>query len=315
LVKEFRISATSDKFWNKDFFVKFLFENHCYPIHLKIDPEAICLNSLGVYDMLESFNCQHVTIITRNPLESHPRYQIKLIENQWLPITQKIDHNLHSWSGLKIFNALFGRPTAARLGIGSYLWEKHRDKSHLHFSADPHIDNLEQFEFDKLLHYDVPSVERAGNLLAKLPMLLSSTDRYTAVDGYDYGDPLTDFYRDIFVDIVVESHILGNTFFVTEKTLRSIWLKKPFIVFASRDYLCYLRQMGFKTFFEFWDEDYDGYETRDRLLKIYTLIDWIAKQDSNSLLKMYESMQEILENNYHVLLSKSYKTEIMKIVN
>ncbi len=315
MIKEFRISSTSDKFWNKDSFIKFLFDNHLCPIQLKIDPEATCLDSLGVYDMLESFDCQNVTIITRNPLESHPRYRIKFIENQWLPITTKIDHNLHSWSRYKIFYALFGRPTAARLGIGSYLWEKHRDKSHLHFSADPYPDNLKQFEFDKLLQYDVHSVERAGNLLVKLPMLLSSPDRYTAVNGYDYEDPLTAFYRDIFVDIVVETHVLGNTFFPTEKTLRPIWLKKPFIVFASRDYLCYLRQMGFKTFFEFWDEDYDGYETRDRLLKIYDLIDWIAKQDSNSLSKMYESMQEILEHNYHVLLSKTYKTEIIKIVD
>ena len=315
MVKEFRISSTSDKFWNKDFFVKFLFDNHRCPIQLKIDPEATCLDSLGIYDMLESFDCQDVTIFTRNPLEAHPKYKIKFIENQCFPITQKIDHNLHSWSGLKVFYALFGRPTAARLGIGSYLWEKHRDKSYLHFSANPHPDNLEQFEFDKLLQYNAPSVERAGNLLIKLPMLLSSPNRYTAFNGYDYQDPLTDFYRDIFVDVVVETHVLGNTFFPTEKTLRSIWLKKPFVVFASRDYLCYLRQMGFKTFFEFWDEDYDGYETRDRLLKIYDLIDWIASQDHNSLSKMYESMQEILNHNYNLLLSQSYKKEIIKIVD
>ena len=315
MVKEFRISAVSDKFWNKDKFVKFLFDNQGSRIRLVSDPEAICMRILGVYEMLESFGYQDVTIVTENPLEVHPLFKIKLVKNHCFLMSQKIDERYHSWSQSKIFYALFGRPTAARLAIGSYLAEKYQDRSHLHFSADPHPDNLEQFEFDKLLQYDISSVRRAGDLITRLPLLLSSSHRYSAFNHYDYQDPLTDFYRDILVDVVVENHVQGNTFYPSEKTLRPVWLKKPFIVFASRDYLCYLRQMGFRTFYEFWDEDYDGYETRERLLRIYNVVDWIASRDLGTLEKMYESMQPILEHNYNLLLTQTYKDEITKIVD
>lgn len=315
MVNEFRIAASSDKFWNRDLFIKFLLKNRGLPIRLTIDPEAVCLRSLGVYSMLELFDYRDVLIVTGNPLESHSIYKIELIKNQWFPMVHQIDQRYHQWNESKIFYALFSRPTAARLGIGSYLLENHSDKSHVHFFADPHPDNLDQFEFDKLLQYDVASVKRAGNLLTELPRLLSSPDRYTSCNGYDYQDPLTRFYHDILVDVVVESHVAGDTFFPTEKTLRAMWLKKPFIVFSSRDYLCYLRQMGFKTFYQFWDEDYDGYEKRDRLLKTYNLIDWIASQPAAALRQMYHSMQEILEHNYNLLLTQTYTKKITKIVN
>lgn len=313
MVNEFRISATSDKFWNLFGFVEFLFQHQGSAITLLIDPEAVCLTNLGVYNLLESLKFQDVTIITRNPLEYHPIYKIHLVDNQWLGNQSMINTALHSWNQKKIFYALFGRPTAGRLGLASYLLEKYSKMSHIHFSATTDADNLVQFEFDKLLEYDIESVCRSGNLLTKLPLLLAPSDRYTAVNGYDYSDPLTDYYQDILVDVVVETHVLGNTFFPTEKTLRSIWMKKPFIVFASQNYLCYLRQMGFKTFWQFWDEDYDGYETRGRITKIFNLLDWFAGLNKNQLQVLYRDITPILEHNYALLSNQLYNRVITKI--
>jgi hypothetical protein len=48
---------------------------------------------------------------------------------------------------------------------------------------------------------------------------------------------------------------------------------RPFIVMGSKNFLIYLRQMGFKTFYEFWNEDYDGYEGKEKYLQILKLID------------------------------------------
>jgi hypothetical protein len=313
MVNQFRIAATSDRFWNLPQFVEFLFRNRDQAIYLNIDPEAVCLRSLGVYDLLESLDFQDVTVITYNPLEYHANYTVHLVDNQWFSIKPKIDPELHRWNGRQLFYALFGRPTAARLAIASYLQEKHSDVSHIHFSASIDIDNLEQFELNKLLLYDIESLRRAGNLIPDLPLLLSSTERYTAFQGYDYNDPLTNLYQDILIDVVVETHVLGNTFFPTEKTLRSIWLKKPFIMFASRDYLCYLRQMGFKTFWEFWDEDYDGYETRDRLIRIYQLLDKLAALSSTELWQMYQDMQPILDHNHDLMIKQTYSRKITKV--
>jgi len=313
MVSTFRISATSDRFWNLLEFYKFAVTNQGNAIHLEIEPEAICLRSLGVYHILESLGFCDVTIDTYNPIETHDIYRVHHIKNPWFAITPLIDISLQQWNQKKVFYALFGRPTAGRLAIAAYLKEHHTDISHVHFSATTDINNLVQFEFDKLLSYDKDSVTRAGNLLAHLPLLLSPSDRYTAYHGYDYSDPLTTFYQDILIDVVVESHVLGETFFPTEKTLRSIWMKKPFVIFASRDYLCYMRQMGFQTFWQFWDEDYDGFETRDRLLRILKLLDWFASQSPKQLWELYQMIQPILNHNYDLLRTQSYNSEILKI--
>jgi len=92
-----------------------------------------------------------------------------------------------------------------------------------------------------------------------------------------------------------------------------MWLKKPFIIFASANYLDYLHQMGFKTFCNFWSEDYDGYEGRDRFIKILELIDNLAKKPAAELQEMYQSMQEILDYNYNLLLNQTYSTDITYI--
>jgi hypothetical protein len=168
-------------------------------------------------------------------------------------------------------------------------------------------------ELDKLLQYDINSIEPAGALIKKLPLLLSSPDQYTTCNGYVFSDPLTTFYKDIFVDILSESHVAGNTFFPTEKTTRPMWLKKPFIIFASKDYLDYLHQMGFRTFSDFWDETYDGYEGRDRYLKILELIDTIAKKSRSELNEMYQAMKFTLDHNYNMLHTQAYNTNITQL--
>ena len=85
-------------------------------------------------------------------------------------------------------------------------------------------------------------------------------------------------------------------------------------MFASKDYLCYLRQMGFRTFSDFWDEDYDGYEGRDRFNKILDLIDTIAGKSYNELEEMYWAMTYTLDYNYNVLKNRNWTTNITEVI-
>jgi hypothetical protein len=72
--------------------------------------------------------------------------------------------------------------------------------------------------------------------------------------------------------------------------------------------------MGFRTFHDFWDEDYDGFETKDRLLRMYQVIRDIATRPVNELVEMHKQMQPILDHNYNLLMSQSYDTTITKII-
>ena len=90
-------------------------------------------------------------------------------------------------------------------------------------------------------------------------------------------------------------------------------LKKPFITFASKYHLAYLRQMGFETFQEFWNEGYDNSDGINRYQQILQLIDWIAQQPMSTLIDMHQHMQPILDHNYNLLMSRDYDTTITKI--
>jgi hypothetical protein len=311
----FTVQCTNDKFWNQLELIEYLLKNQNQKIELNINPEAICLESLGLYKILDLFNFEQVIIHTLNPLEYHPRYQIKIGKNYVLEKITQIPTQLQTWDHTKIFFCLYGRPTAGRLGLAGHLFSKYSQQSLIHFSAN--VNHHYEFEFDKLLAYDIASVPDTSALLQHLPILQLSNNQSLPTD-YDFHgntfDIFTTLYQHILVDVVGETFVQGTTFFPSEKTTRPMLLKKPFIVFASRDYLDYLRQMGFQTFFGFWDEDYDGFETKDRLLRMYQVIADIATRPVNDLVKMHKQMQPILDHNYNLLMSQSYNTTITKII-
>ena len=82
---------------------------------------------------------------------------------------------------------------------------------------------------------------------------------------------------------------------------------------GSKNYLDYLHQMGFRTFSDFWPEDYDGFDGRDRYIKILELIDNLAQKPIVELEKMYWDMQYTLNHNYDLLLNQTYNTNITHI--
>lgn len=306
----FKLGCTSDKIWNLNEFIEYLATNQRKTINITIFPEAVCLKTLEVYRLLDMFNFEQVNIYTHNPFEKSNKYNIIFQSNFWFTKQETVDTELHNWNFKKKFFCFYHRPTASRLGLAGYLFSNHNESSLLHFSAELDADNRIQFELDKLLSYRTESIQEAGTLVNRLPLLLSSSERYTYNQGYYFDDPLTNFYQDILVDVVVESHVTGDTFFPTEKTTRPMWLKKPFILFGTKNYLDYLHQMGFRTFADFWDESYDGFEGPDRFNKILTLLDQLAKKSTDELEHMYLSMTYTLEHNYNLLKNQSYNTQL-----
>jgi len=315
--QRFVISGTNDKLWNFQELVSYLSKNQHGNISLLINPEAICLDTLGVYQLLDNFEFKQVDIYTSNQLEKHAKYNIIINSNNpWFSCTSTIPAELHTWTGKKTFLTFYHRPTASRLGLASYLYKHYPGQSHVHFPYETDLDRLQLFEFEKLGLYCRESLLNAVNMSTCMPLKVIKDINLHAITtkwDYDYSDNTIIMYKDIFVDLVGENHVMGCTFYPTEKTARPMWLKKPFIVFGSRDYLDYLHQMGFKTFCNFWSEEYDGYEGRDRYIKILKLIDELSKKSKQELEAMYLDMQSVLDHNYNMLLNKTYTTKITLI--
>ena len=113
-------------------------------------------------------------------------------------------------------------------------------------------------------------------------------------------------FRNTFLNIVNETHQQDDLVFITEKTYRSINYCRPFVINGDRGSLKYLKDMGFKTFDQFWDESYDQ-ETSDhtRIVKIIAIVKDITSRTDSQLLTLFQSMLPVLEHNYNTL--KNYE--------
>lgn len=316
---QFIIQCNNEKIWNLLSLVEFLNLHQNSSIVMGINPEAISFTSIGLYDLLDKFRFEKVTLITQNPFEFHPRYEIVHFMSNWARLVFPQSNRYWKWNGSKKFLTIFGRPTANRIGLASHLFEYHKEQTHLHFCCKTEADDLQLYELDKLLIYDLDSIQPAGKLIKKLPLTVVDPSGYNRIFNnqmlYGNEESIIALYQDAFVDVVSESHVYGKTFYPTEKIFRAMWCKRPFIAFASIDFLVYLRQMGFQTFFNFWDEDYDGYEGRERYLKILKLIDFIGSKSESELQELYRDMQLVLEHNYNLLKNQNYQTKIHQIAS
>jgi hypothetical protein len=121
----------------------------------------------------------------------------------------------------------------------------------------------------------------------------------------DNKDRLKTAYADVFVDIVNESRFAQPTANYSEKVYRPMFYMKPFVLVAPPHTLHYLKEQGFETFGDFWDESYDALEDHEsRLFAIFDIIDQINNMSISDLKIMYNRMLPILEHNRKTLLEK-----------
>jgi hypothetical protein len=312
----FLVTVTNDQMWNTVELYEYLIENKHKKIELGLNPDAACLEYVGLYKILDQFKFEEVIIHTKNAIEFHPKYKI-CIDGPLYGLGRFVfwpESDTHQWNQEKIFLCWYARPTANRLGLAAYCDTRYPNDSHVGCQGTIDTDfSRSHFELDKLFRYRAESLIEFGNLVNKLPMILNHVSKWSPYDN-DVQDVVTkQLYKDIFVDIVSETFVMGDTFFPTEKTMRPLLFKKPFIMFGPRNFLIYLRQLGFKTFYEFWSEDYDSYEGGERFNMILKIIDSIASKSKTELYEMYQQMESILEHNYQIIVNRQWNTNLVKI--
>lgn len=313
----FKVIPGNNFIWNHKELLQFLIDNQGQPIELSTNREGCCCTSIGLYNLLDQFGYQHVTIYTCNPLERHNKYKIE-IEHQWkfLKVEQPIDSKYHTWNKSSVFLTLYGRPLWHRIGLASYLRSLYSNKSIIGFLSDcQDQDRRSLYELTQLFEHDIDSIKHFAQAVDHFPSLVKDVDLYTPgqceTDGYVAQTQR--IYQNIFVDVVAETFTSGDCLFITEKTIRPMLLKKPMIVMASKNYLDYLHQLGFQTFCNFWSEEYDGYSDKERYLLILKLIDSIAAKSLDELQDMYYSMQSVLDHNYNLLQTQEFKQHVRYI--
>ncbi len=120
-------------------------------------------------------------------------------------------------------------------------------------------------------------------------------------------DPVA-IHRNTWYSIVAESNCAGTKFFFTEKTMKQLWAKRVFVMFANTGFLGHLRDLGFETFGSVIDESYDTdpIYNRDwkRFEKAFEQVLFLNQQDP---VKVYQKLKPVLDHNHnhmHTLLRR-----------
>jgi hypothetical protein len=105
-------------------------------------------------------------------------------------------------------------------------------------------------------------------------------------------------WKSSFLHVVSETVV--DRVHLTEKMFKPIVLKQPFVLLNGAGGLEYLRSYGFKTFNDFWSEDYDEIENLDqRLQAVADIVNDIGSCSLSQLEKIRDRLKPILEHNYN----------------
>jgi hypothetical protein len=118
-------------------------------------------------------------------------------------------------------------------------------------------------------------------------------------ETFYYNDEAQLTPQDTLHAFLAEHEGWWNTIFITEKTWRCMFNKRPFIIAGNKGTLAHLHSHGFKTFPHIFDESYDTLEDQYRLKHILSQINNIDKNVLHDKI-FSEETKEILEHNKEV---------------
>jgi hypothetical protein len=300
-------------------------------------PEGPCAESMGLYSLLDKF-CDHtgyeksrITIETASMVEEHPEYCIKKSYAFWYEIS-----NIQQWltdnnpvitnTPTVHFSNFMGRARWPRLWLGAWLKKHHSDKILQTFHSSLRcnyrtykeegvydwigLDDLVQFECDimpDVIEYMTNGPYVIEEELKKIESIPQIWDKFVPVGTYPIDFPanlnMINFYSQVFVDIIIETYMDGNAFLATEKLWKCMIAKRPFIIMANRDYIHNLHKLGFRSFWQFWSEDYDGHNNQTRIHMIQDIINEIASWSIETCQQKLLDMQDILDHNYDTFIN------------
>ena len=106
-------------------------------------------------------------------------------------------------------------------------------------------------------------------------------------------------YFSLVLEAYYKSFFAGKLY-ITEKSLRPMWWKKPFIVVGQLNTLKALQKIGYKTFHPFIDESYDAEEDLDkRFIKIMIEVEKLCNKSLDELQEFNNKIKHILEYNHN----------------
>ena len=154
----------------------------------------------------------------------------------------------------------------------------------------------------------------------KEPYILDITSE-EATDRINQKYINTKLYNDSYASLVTETVVDEDNkgvLFISEKTYKPIYNLHPFINIGGPGILKLLRDDGYATFPELFDESYDEIKNcSDRIKQIITEVEKFCNKDSKVLDDIYSSktFQDKLLHNFNNLRERKGTEQIKKLIN
>lgn len=191
----------------------------------------------------------------------------------------------------KTFCVLYARGAYDRSRIFDHMVRNYYDDGTFIY-RDNHVD-----------YSDLPYYKPENHINQKYNNVFDDLDKeYTKMNTAKYIlDDIRYRASECFLNIISETNYYeNNSCFITEKTVTSMLSGFPFITSSSVGYYDILKDLGFKTFSNFWDESFNNIQNHEhRTDALLNNIDEIAKRfkTRESKISALEQMKPILEYN------------------
>lgn len=322
-MKEIPVRVCGDH-WVNPQEVKYLITNSNDDIVLDLGSEGASLNALGVVstviDLCARINLDPGKILIKNwpnAVEQVPfqRAYLPRISHFWWMSEQYWKDCFPANTQQYNFACFIGRKTLSRCTMLFDIYHEFsncsllslmKDRNPLPWANDTPGVVLEQ-------PHEWVSDDNFYQWWNKCPV--TSVDDKAVLDQYtkeqNTNRDLLNYYHLFDIEIVAETYTLGDVFFPTEKTVRPIMSMKPFLIYGPIDYLLRLRDLGFKTFHNIWNEDYDqlqGHQRWKRIKNIMHDIKNLTKDDYQDLIVRCDEVCKHNQTNLKNLI-KQYRPQ------
>jgi hypothetical protein len=124
-----------------------------------------------------------------------------------------------------------------------------------------------------------------------------------------------EMFEDIFLWVAAETYCQNGYPYFTEKTIKAIVYERPFITYGNPGTLAYLKDYGFKSFGNFWDESYDDEKDDNKKIEmIADIIENICQKNLEEINQMYNKMKPIIQFNKDLLFDTDWRQDLIKFL-
>ena len=119
-------------------------------------------------------------------------------------------------------------------------------------------------------------------------------------------------YNATYVSLVAETETEYQGYCMSEKISKPLIAKKPFLIFAAPGYLQALHSIGFKTFSDWWSEEYDTIEDPDkRIQAIVESLESFNNLSTETKINYIKEMDTVTRHNKEMCESSNFIVDVI----